>query len=270
MLVFTKNNIITINIRDNSDYIILNNVENDNLSNAIFDFNSKLDFFCLNYENENIHNDIGYDEDNEYIIKYFSFPDYDKEKFKIFHDIKGKINEARFQFINDNSFFFFSSKRLDYFSIEKNKCNLEKKIKIDLDSKTVSIIDYNNEFYCLYDKYKILLLNKENLVTAKKIEIKSHWNINFREIVKISNKIIIEFISEDNKLVVNTYDILSNGIKWEFNNSKTLYEKKMANFIRNNNLILFLKEKEIRFKSRKHTYYKEYNEYFLFKIKVKK
>ena len=65
ILVFTGKNIITIEIRDNSDYIILNNIENDNLSNAIFDFNSKLDFLCLNYENENIDNDIGNDEYNE-------------------------------------------------------------------------------------------------------------------------------------------------------------------------------------------------------------
>ena len=119
ILVFTGKNIITIEIRDNSDYIILNNIENDNLSNAIFDFNSKLDFLCFHYEDENIDKDIGNDEYNENFINYFSFPDYDKEKFSIIHDIKGNIKEARLQFINDNSFFCLSSNRLDYFSIKK-------------------------------------------------------------------------------------------------------------------------------------------------------
>ena len=163
----------------------------------------------------------------------------------------------------------FIIKQIGLFFHKKNKCNLEKQIKINLDSKTASIIDYNNEFYCLYDKYNILLLNKENLVTAKKIESSSNWTINFREIVKISDKIIIEFIPDYNKIVVNNYDILSSGIKWKFNNSKTLYEKKMVNFIRNDNLILFLKEREITYKSRKNVYYEEYRDYFLFKIKVK-
>ena len=115
MLVFTEKNIITIDIRDNNDYIILDNIENDNLTNALFDFNSKLDFLCLNYENKTIYYDIDNDEHNEYTIKYFSFPHYDNEIFKIFHDIKGKIIEDKFQFINDNSFFFFSTNRLDYF-----------------------------------------------------------------------------------------------------------------------------------------------------------
>ena len=142
MLVFTDNNIITINIRDNKDYIISDKIENKNLFNSIFDFNTNLDLLCLNYEEEEV--DEFYEEINEYKIKFFSFLDYNKAKFAISHKIKGKIKEVRLQFLNDNFFFLFSSDKLESFSIKKNKFFLEKIVKISLDSKTSSIIDFNN------------------------------------------------------------------------------------------------------------------------------
>ena len=187
MLVFTDNNIITIDIRDNNDYIISDKIENKNLFNSIFDFNTNLDLLCLNYEEEEV--DEIYEELNEYIIKFFSFSDYNKAKFEMPHEIEGKVGEAKLQFLNGNFFFLFSSGKLESFSIKKNELFLEKIVKVSLDSKTSSIIDFNSEFYCLYDKYKILLLNKENLVTERKIEINLYTSSNILGILKLSDKL---------------------------------------------------------------------------------
>ena len=147
---------------------------------------------------------------------------------------------------------------------------MEKTVKISLDSKTSSIIDFNNEFYCLIDKYKILLLNKENLVTARKIEINTYMNSSNLGIIKLSDKLISVFAYKYEKFEVNNYDILSNGIKWKYKQNKTLLEKKIHDFHRNNNFILVKKEKEIQYKSRKNVYYESYNVYYLYEVKIKK
>ena len=70
--------------------------------------------------------------------------------------------------------------------------------------------------------------------------------------------------------MVNNYDILSNGIKWELNDSKTVLERKIEKFYRNKNFIFVKKELEVSHKSRKHVYYEDSNIYFLLKIKTKK
>ena len=69
--------------------------------------------------------------------------------------------------------------------------------------------------------------------------------------------------------MVNNYDLLSNGIKWELNDSKTVLERKIEKFYRNKNFILVKKEKEVSYKSRKHVYYEDSYIYFLLKIKTK-
>ena len=268
MLIFTDKNIITIDIRDNKDYIISNHIENTNLSKAIFDFSSKLDLICINYEEEE-EDYYPYEEYEEYIIQYFSFPDYNKTKFTLPHNIQGKIKDDKLQFLNDNNFYLFSSNKLESFSIKKNKCCFENKVKINFDCKTVSIIDFNDEFYIIYDKNQILLINKENLVIAKKIEIESYFYGNILGLIKISDKIVSIFAPKWGKFVVNNYDLLSNGIKWELNDSKTVLERKIEKFYRNKNFILVKKEKEVSYKSRKHVYYEDSYIYFLLKIKTK-
>ena len=178
MLIYTNKNIIFTEIRDNCDYIINNKINFSDYFSEVFDFNSNLELLCLYYK---VKADVYFKEYTDLTIQLFSFPDYSEAKSSLYNKIKGIQNEKeevnennktdKLQFINNNIFFHFSKTLLELYTIKKNECSLVKKVDIDLTPEKSSIIELNNEFYALIDNYKILLLNKDNLIVAKKLNL---------------------------------------------------------------------------------------------------
>ena len=82
--------------------------------------------------------------------------------------------DDKIQCLGNNIIFHFTPKNLESYIIKNNKCSLENSININITYKSASIFQLNNEFYCLNDKSKILLLNKTNLSVAKTININSY------------------------------------------------------------------------------------------------
>ena len=125
ILVITNNNLIFIQILENSDYIILNKYSD---SIQIFEFNDSLDLI--------------YSKGN-YI--YFSlFPNYSEEKVLTDYEYS-YIN--KFQFINDNLFFIFQNDSISSFSIINNKAQkLNSTNQIKINTKLCEIVDLNNFF----------------------------------------------------------------------------------------------------------------------------
>ena len=251
ILINTTKNIIIIDIIDNIDYRI--NKKISFLYN-IHDFNTNLDLLC--FDNDKFYDK--YRDDEAFSIRLFSFNSFDKSKFLITFRKTGNYNDNKLQFCNNNIFFRFSQNNLESYIITKDKCSLKNSLDIEIDSKDTSIIDLNNEFYCLNDQKKILLLNKNDLSIAKTIN-NNCYNLGM---LKISDKIITVFLLEGGKLIANNYDIFSNGINWRKNHAKQLLDKTVSNFFFNNNYILFTKGP--RFYDDKTE-----NECFLFKIEVK-
>ena len=234
ILLYTNNNIIFVDILDNSDYKIEKKIE---LSYKIYDFKSHLDLLCFKYKDENFNN---YYNKFEPIIKLLLFPDYNKSKFSLnismFNDYS---DNDKLNFISNDIFFYISPKELSLYAIKNNKISFEKSLKIDIYPKNISIIELK-EYYCLNDKKKILLLNKINLEIAKTISLDSK-NIG---ILKISNKLLSIFISDYYGLFSKNYTISSDGIKWSLNKTKTLL-KQFQTFnscYHDNNYILFMNE----------------------------
>ena len=101
---------------------------------------------------------------------------------------------GRPQFINDNSFFYFCNTILKLYEIQNNNYSVNyyyiseyasKSINLDYNYKYARIFDLNNNFFCLNDGNKILLLKKDNLTLTKTISN----NVNNLDLLKISNKI---------------------------------------------------------------------------------
>ena len=97
---------------------------------------------------------------------------------------------------------------LELYSVNNSRCSLERGMKIKLDLKDASIINSNNDFYYLYIKDMIVLLKKSNLTIVKSFNIYS----NNLGLLKISDKIMLLFHNDKDKLVANIYSISSNGI----------------------------------------------------------
>ena len=245
ILVYTNKNIMIIDIIDNNDYAISKTI---NFYKEIFDFNSNLDLLYLDYNTEN--NNYYYNK-NSNIIKLTSFPLYNNSKFSISYNKNTYDFGDKLQFINDNIFFHISSENLEIYTITNNKCLLKNKSTIKTDYKNVSIIELNNDYFCLNDLKMILLLNKNDLSVVKTINIDSD-NLGM---LKISSKYISIFVNDHYSLVSSNYNISSNGIKWTIDQEKTLLnDKKAEKFFQDNNYILF---KSNSYKS----------QYYLYKIK---
>ena len=238
LLIYTKENIIFVDIIDNNDYKVNKKID---FSSNIYDFNSHLDLLSLKHKNYS------------YYLVLLLFPDFNKKKYSI--ELKKCSKDDRLKFINNNLFFHISPYGLRLYEIKNNNNNVssDKSLKIEIDPKNIDIIELNSEYYCLNDKSKILLLNKLNLDIAKTISSVS----NNLGILKISDKLISIFISEYyfTPFHYNNYIISSNGIKWDLFKQKNLLEKKeFKNFYFDNNYILFVNN----------------NECSLFNIKIKK
>ena len=247
LLILTTKEIIIIDIIDNNDYKIYKRID---FQNNIYDFNSNLNLLYLNYQNQ-YNNYYKY----KFSIKLLSYPDYNKAKNSFTGETNNCCENDRLQFINNNQFFHFSFNSLNLYKIEDNKfSNIS--VEINIEPQNVSIIELTDEFYCLNDKRKILLLNKNDLHLAKTINL----NSNNLGMLKISDKIISIFSSSTYKLISNNYDILSNGIKWERKETKNLLKETINNFYQSKNYILFMKEGD----------YDDNGKSFLFEIKTKK
>ena len=227
LLMSTNKDIIFVDIINNSDYKIDKKIA---LINNIYDFNSNLDLLYRNLGSHTID------------VKLLLFPDFNRVKLIINHSLNyNKYSNEKLKFINDNIFFHVLYKYLSIYEINNNKGSLIKSLNIDIDSKNVSIIELNREFYCLNDKRKILLLNKKNLDIAKTISLVSN-NLGF---LKISENLISIFVFDNDsyKLFSNNYTISLNGIKWNLSQTKNLSNKKFYSCCNDNNYILFINDK---------------------------
>ena len=236
-----KINIIIIKIIDNKDYMIIHQYK-ISYSN-IFDFNSNLDLIYKNtYNNESN------------LIFLVNYPNYNNQ-YQLNEKSYKQIQFYKIQFISNVIFYEYSSESFDIYKIENNKCIKLNSSNLNyLKSSKISIIDLNNNFYCLNDGKTIFLLNKTNLVITKSINI-DYDNLGF---LKISDNFISVFIFKEQKLILQNYDVSMGGINWSLKESKNLLEGNNIKFTQNNNYIVF--------------YYRFNNKYYsnLFEIKIKK
>ena len=255
ILIYTNKSITLVDIIDNNDYKVAKKID---FYEKIYDFNSN---FNLIYLNHKYKNSGYYKEITGFTIKFKSFPDYKENKILVSGSKKYQGNEAnKLQFYNNNIFFHFSEDNLDSYNINNNNCYLENSVKISIDYTNASIISLNNEYYCLNDKRKVLILNKKDLTIAKTINI----NSNNLGMIKISDKLVTIFFVKDSNLLYNNYEIKSNGIKWILKKTITLLKEKNVVFFHDKNYVLF---KIASYDN--YGYIKEYQSN-LFEIKTKK
>ena len=231
ILVYTNKNIITLKTIENSDYIIEQKIE---FSEDIYDFNQNLDLLFLNYDYKS--RSFFFASIRGFSIELISFPHYNRKKYLSYIE-KTDLYDDKIQWYDNDSFFHFSSKNLEYFIVKNNSCYLEKSTKININLENVSIFDLNKDFFCLKNGNKIVLLNKSNLVPAKTI----NTNSDIIAILKLSDKFASTFISYENKLEYINYDILSNGIKWNVNKTKNLLHENVEKVCIDKNHILCIK-----------------------------
>ena len=216
---------------ENSDYIIEQKIE---FSEDIYDFNQNLDLLFLNYDYKS--RSFFFASIRGFSIELISFPHYNRKKYLSYIE-KTDLYDDKIQWYDNDSFFHFSSKNLEYFIVKNNSCYLEKSTKININLENVSIFDLNKDFFCLKNGNKIVLLNKSNLVPAKTI----NTNSDIIAILKLSDKFASTFISYENKLEYINYDILSNGIKWNVNKTKNLLHENVEKVCIDKNHILCIK-----------------------------
>jgi len=258
ILIYTNKSITLVDIIDNNDYKVAKKID---FYEKIYDFNSNLNLIYLNHKYKNSGY---YKEITGFTIKFKSFPDYKENKILVSGSKKYQGNEAnKLQFYNNNIFFHFSEDNLDSYNINNNNCYLENSVKISIDYSNASIISLNNEYYCLNDKRKVLILNKKDLTIAKTINI----NSNNLGMIKISDKLVTIFFVKDSQLLYNNYEIQSNGIKWIVKKTITLLKEKKVVFFHDKNYVLFKITKE---SYDKYGYYQDEQQSNLFEIKTKK
>ena len=244
IMVLTDENLIFIQILEDSDYIILNKKP---ISIGIFEYNSLLDILYS----------------NSYKIYLLSFPNYNKAKMILSNY---NYNIIKFQFIKNNLFFIFGYKNLSSYLIENNNAKLLNETnQINIDNKNCIIIDLNKLNYAVNNKDKIYILNKNDLNLQKTININidslkykpdnnsdnyyysSYYNSNdqnyyFTTLFKISEHIITVFIFGTKKNIVNyrNYELSMSGIKWELKKEVNFINKSLNSLKSFNNQILLL------------------------------
>lgn len=166
-LIHIPEYIVIIKVIDNIDYMI---IQKYYLSSEYYDYNSKLDLIFLKGSNS-------YNR-SLYFSSFSNIRNNYKSKF-----MSNISTVGRPKFINDNYFFYFCERKLILYEIKNENINAEKYINLDYYDKYASIIDINENFYCLNDTRKILLLNKNNLEIAKTISM-DNYNLGFLKIRK--------------------------------------------------------------------------------------
>ena len=116
ILAYTKQNIMIIDIIDNSDYAISKRI---NFYKEIFEFNSNLDLLYLERINNN-DNYFYYNNTKKYYIHLICFPDYNKDKFSLSINKDNSDLNDKFQFINNNLFCHFSPNYIEEYKIEND------------------------------------------------------------------------------------------------------------------------------------------------------
>ena len=197
ILVYAPDNILIIKIIDNKDYMIIHRY---NFSSTYYDFNLNLDLLYIKIKEYKNNNNYYYgNKNNTFSFQLLKYPNYDNQ-YSVLATKKG--NGSRIRFINNDIFFLYSSKSIEIYKITNSKCIMLNSLSLNLENSKVSIIDFNDNFYCLNDGSTILLLNKTNLAIAKSINIEYN-NI---KLLKISNNIITIFAYDDNKLILQNYN----------------------------------------------------------------
>ena len=243
ILIFTYKGIIIIKIIDNNDFIFIQNID---ISADIYDFNSNLDLLYF-YNTE---------------LKLHLFPDYKGIKISFSEEEKEEIedNKYKIQFINKDKFFLFEKNILKLLLINGNKCKKINEVKIKINIESASIIELNGNYYCFNDDLEILLLNKNNLYVSKIIYNSRQIHKNILGLLKISDKIISVFTHNHGTIELNNYYIYLDGIKWVANEREKLLElkngEKIKKFVQNKNYILFIKEHEEKWRTRRNHYVK--------------
>ena len=110
-----------------------------------------------------------------------------------------------------------------------------KSIKLDYNHNYAYIIDLNKNFYCLNDRSKILLLNKNDLTLSKTISMN---NNNLGLFKNSDNNISIFFETNDKKLAIHNYDILIDGLNWNLKGSKNIVNEEVYRVEKSNNYFI--------------------------------
>lgn len=217
------NNILIIKVINNIDYMIIQKYE---FLSKYYDFNTKLDIICIKVEKE-YRNQIYY-----FCFQTFSGTNNNYQS----HKLSSVSDNCRLQFINDSQFFYFCNNFITLYEIKKEYYNpyyttRVKSINLDYNNNYAKIIDLNENFYCLNDNSKILLLNKNNLTLSKTISM----NNNNLGLFKISNNNITIFESNNKNLILNNYDISMGGLNWNKKGSKNILNEETYSIQKSNN-----------------------------------
>ena len=225
ILIHTSQNIAIIKILNSNDYMLTQKID---FSYEVIDFNSSFDLLYLKYDYDKYHYTKGFS------IELLLFPNYKQVNFSFYvKKTKSRIDE-RVKFLEKNIFLILTSENLASFIIKNNICYLQKKIKISINYKNALIDVLNNEFFYINDGQNILLLNKSNLVLTKTINL----NMNNLGILKITDRLVTIFASNQNNFVALNCDILSNGIKWNVTKTINLLNNTVDKVFQNKNFIL--------------------------------
>ena len=147
------------------------------------------------------------------------------------------IHFDRILTIDNNIFFIFQDFYVELHDLKKgNDYKIYQKIEIDEYYFYTDIIDFNNKYYCLNDRHKILLLNKNNLIIAKEINL----NFEFLKLIKLHSQIVTIIRIIEKELYFENYDILMEGVQLKQKNSKLITIKKKPNsiFFDNNYIVI--------------------------------
>ena len=220
------NYILIIKIINNIDYMI---IQKYNLISNYYDFNTKFDIVCIKFDRE-------YRNKKYYYFYFQTFSGIiNNHEFAQLSEV---YDNGRPQFINDFQFFYFCNNFIKLYEIKenyyynnRNKLHELKSINLDYNYNDARIIDLNENFYCLNDGNKILLLNKNNLTLSKTISM----NSNNLGLFKISNNKITIFESNNKNLIINNYEILMSGLNWDKKGSKIILNEEAFSIEKSNN-----------------------------------
>ena len=225
-IIQIPNYIIIIKVINNIDYMIIQKYE---IPDNYYSFNPKFDLIYSKVEK-------GYNKNNRYYIYFATFQSIINNS-KSYDNLEVSDN-GRPQFINNYQFFYFCKNILKIYEIKSNYNEYYFKEvlsnKLDYNYIYTKIIDLNNNFYCLNDGNKILLLNKKNLTLSKTISM----NSNNLGLFKISDNNFAIFESQNKKLILSNYDILMDGLTWKLKGSKNILNEEVYNVEKSNNYFI--------------------------------
>ncbi len=227
-IIQIPNYFIIIKVINNIDYMIIQKYE---IPDNYYSFNSIFDLIYLKVEKDDY-----YKNQKNYYIYFVSFQN-------IINNSKSnnyvQVNDnGRLQFIKNYHFFYFCNNILTLYEIKNNYngyyFNKVLSNKLDYNYIYASIIELNNNFYCLNDGNKILLLNKKNLTLSKTISM----NANNLGLFKISDNNFAIFEPQNKKLILSNYDVLMDGLTWNLKGSKNILNEEVYSVEKSKNYFI--------------------------------